>query len=109
MGFKQQKYECEFCEGAVCVVIEKVTPAPEVAGVPGAPRGTPHGRVSCWRRNGSASSGRSAPAESGGRRREGGRAEVERLRRERCREGRAHREPETERDVFGRWMALRVK
>ncbi|MER6076245.1 transposase [Streptomyces sp. NPDC001817] len=74
MGSRQQKYDAEFGEGAVRIVIETGKPVPEVAGDLRVHPGMLHSWVSRWRRNGSASSGRPAPAASGGRLREGGRA-----------------------------------
>ncbi|WP_328672330.1 transposase [Streptomyces sp. NBC_00328] len=88
MGSEQQKYDAEDL---------------------GVHPGTLHSRVSRWRRNGSASSDRPAPAESGGRLREGERAEPERLRRETSEKNKRIRELEMERDVFKRCMALWVK
>lgn len=109
MGSKQQKYDAEFREGVVRIVIETGKPIPEVAEDLGVHPGTLHGWVSRWRRNGSASSDRPAPAESGGRLREGERAEPERLRRETSEKNKRIRELEMERDVFKRCMALWVK
>jgi transposase len=71
MGSKQQKYDAEFREGAVRIVIETGKPIPEVAEDLGVHPGTLHSWVSRWRRNGSASSDRPAPAASGSRLREG--------------------------------------
>ncbi|MEU6511810.1 hypothetical protein [Streptomyces sp. NPDC046942] len=62
-----------------------------------------------WRRHGSASSDRPAPAAPGGRLRDTERAELERLRREMSEKNKRIRELEMERDVFKRCMALWVK
>ncbi|MCX4428608.1 transposase [Streptomyces mirabilis] len=81
MGSKQRAYTPEFREGAVRIVIETGRPIPEVAEELGVRSGTLHSWVSRWRRNGSASSDRPAPAASGGR--QGGckfRNRVDRLR-----------------------------
>ncbi|MFF4283519.1 transposase [Streptomyces kronopolitis] len=109
MGSKQQKYDVEFREGAVRIVIETGKPIPEVAEDLGVHPGTLHSWVSRWRRNGSASSDRPAPTASGSRLREGERAELERLRREMSEKNKRIRELEMERDVFKRCMALWVK
>lgn len=109
MGSKQQKYDAEFREGAVRIVIETGKPIPEVAEDLGVHPGTLHSWVSRWRRNGSASSDRPAPAASGGRLREAERAELERLRREMSEKNKRIRELEMERDVFKQCMALSVK
>ncbi|MEU9478765.1 helix-turn-helix domain-containing protein [Streptomyces sp. NPDC048191] len=58
-------------------MIETGKPIPEVAEDLGVHPGTLHNWVSRWRRNGSASSDRPAPAVSGGRLHEGERAELE--------------------------------
>ncbi|MFJ8028821.1 transposase, partial [Streptomyces sp. NPDC096311] len=58
MGSKQRKYDAEFREGAVRIVIETGKPIPEVAEDLGVHPGTLHSWVSRWRRNGSASSDR---------------------------------------------------
>ena len=110
MGSKQQKYEAEFREGAVRIVIETGKSVPEVAEELGIHPGTLHSWVSRWRRNGSASSDRpSAATSDGGRLREAERAELERLRREMGVKNKRIRELEMERDVFKRCMALWVK
>ncbi|KOV62888.1 transposase [Streptomyces sp. MMG1121] len=109
MGSKQQKYDTEFREGAVRIVIETGKPIPEVAEELGIHSGTLHSWVSRWRRNGSASSDRPTPAEASGRLREAERAELERLRREMGEKNKRIRELEMERDVFKRCMALWVK
>ncbi|GAU71493.1 putative transposase [Streptomyces sp. NBRC 110611] len=67
MGSKQRTYDVEFREGAVRIVIETGKPIPQVAEELGVHPGTLHSWVSGWRRNGSASSDRPAPAASGGR------------------------------------------
>lgn len=87
-------------------MIEAGKPIPEVAGELGVRPGTPHSRVSRWRRNGSASSDHPAPAASGGRLRDTGRAGLERLRREMTQKNERIRELERERDVFERCMGL---
>ncbi|MEU2874772.1 transposase [Streptomyces olivoreticuli] len=109
MGSKQRTYDAEFREGAVRIVIETGKPIPEVAEELGVHPGTLHSWVSRWRRNGSASSDRPAPAPEGGRLREGERAELERLRREMSEKNKRIRELEMERDVFKRCMALWMK
>ncbi|WP_055495522.1 transposase [Streptomyces sp. TP-A0356] len=109
MGSKPQRYDAEFREGAVRIVIETGKPIPEVAEDLGVHPGTLHSWVSRWRRNGSASCDRPAPAGSGGRLREGERAELDRLRREMSEKNKRIRELEMERDVFKRCMALWVK
>jgi transposase len=109
MGSKQRTYTPEFREGAVRIVIETGRPIPEVAEELGVHSGTLHSWVSRWRRNGSASSDRPAPAASGGRLRDTERAELERLRREMSEKNKRIRELEMERDVFKRCMALWVK
>jgi transposase len=90
-------------------VIETGRPIPEVAEELGVHSGTLHSWVSRWRRNGSASSDRPAPAACGGRLRETERAELEQLRREMSEKNKRIRELEMERDVFKRCMALWVK
>ncbi|WP_234377249.1 transposase [Streptomyces sp. TP-A0356] len=55
MGSKPQKYDAEFREGAVRIVIETGKPIPVVAEDLGVHPGTLHSWVSRWRRNGSAS------------------------------------------------------
>jgi transposase len=109
MGSKKEKYDAEFREGAVRIVIETGKPIPEVAEDLGVHPGTLHSWVSRWRRNGSASSDRPAPVEASGRLREAERAELERLRREMSEKNKRIRELEMERDVFKRCMALWVK
>ncbi|MFD0297315.1 transposase [Streptomyces sp. NPDC127061] len=109
MGTDKRTYDAEFREGAVRIVIETGKPIPQVAEELGVHPGTLHSWVSRWRRNGSASSGRPAAAESGGRVRESERAELERLRREMGEKNKRIRELEMERDVFKRCMALWVK
>ncbi|WP_307630302.1 transposase [Streptomyces turgidiscabies] len=109
MRSKQRTYTPEFREGAVRIVIETGRPIPEVAEELGVHSGTLHSWVSRWRRNGLASSDRSAPAASGGRLRDTERAELERLRREMSEKNKRIRELEMERDVFKRCMALWVK
>lgn len=114
MGSKQQKYDAEFREGAVRIVIETGKPIPEVAEELGVHSGTLHSWVSRWRRTGSPSSdrptSRTAPASEGnGRLRESERAELEQLRREMGEKNKRIRELEMERDVFKRCMALWVK
>ncbi|MFJ5036201.1 transposase [Streptomyces sp. NPDC088560] len=109
MGSKQRSYSPEFREGAVRIVIETGRPIPEVAEELGVHSGTLHSWVSRWRRNGSASSDRPAPAVPGGRLRDTERAELERLRREMSQKNKRIRELEMERDVFRRCMALWVK
>ncbi|MFD4143079.1 transposase [Streptomyces sp. NPDC058572] len=98
MGSEQRAYTPEFCEGAVCIVIETGRPIPEVAEELGVHSGMLHSWVSRWRRNGSVSCDRPAPAASGGR-----------LRRETSEKNKRMRELEMERDVFKRCMALWVK
>nr|BFD88406.1 hypothetical protein StreXyl84_78070 [Streptomyces sp. Xyl84] len=109
MGSKQRTYTPEFREGAVRIVIETGRPIPEVAEELGVHSGTLHSWVSRWRRNGSASSDRPAPAAPGNRIKESERAELERLRREMSVKNKRIRELEMERDVFKRCMALWVK
>ncbi len=110
MGSKQQSYNAEFREGAVRIVIETGKSIPEVAEELGVHPGTLHSWVSRWRRNGSPSSDRRAPAAEGnGRLRESERAELERLRGEMSEKNKRIRELEMERDVFKRCMALWVK
>ncbi|MFE6692226.1 transposase [Streptomyces sp. NPDC057743] len=109
MGSKQRAYTPEFREGAVRIVIERGRPIPEVAEELGVHSGTLHSWVSRWRRNGSASFDRPAPAALGNRVRESERAEPERLRREMSEKNERIRELEMERDVFKRCMALWVK
>jgi transposase-like protein len=82
MGSKQPAYTPEFREGAVRIVIETGRPIPEVAEELGVHSGTLHSWVSRWRRNGSASCDRPAPAVPGNRVKESERAGLERLRRE---------------------------
>ncbi|MEU5092765.1 transposase [Streptomyces sp. NPDC021356] len=79
MGSKQQKYDAEFREGAVRIVIETGKPSSEVAEELGVHPGTLHSWVSRWRRNGSASSDRPVPAMPGGRLKEAERAELGRV------------------------------
>ncbi|GGJ73376.1 transposase [Streptomyces brasiliensis] len=109
MGTEKRTYDAEFREGAVRIVIETGKPIPEVAEELGVHPGTLHSWVSRWRRNGSASSDRPAPAAPGGRLRDTERAELERLRREMTEKNKRIRELEMERDVFKRCMALWVK
>ncbi|MEU9057166.1 transposase [Streptomyces sp. NPDC048384] len=109
MGSRQRAYDAEFREGAVRIVIETGKPIPEVAEELGISPGTLHSWVSRWRRHGSATSGRPAEAAAGGRLREAGRAELERLRRETAEKNKRIRELEMERDVLKRCMVFWVK
>ncbi|MGW1871484.1 transposase [Streptomyces mauvecolor] len=67
-GIPQRTYTPEFREGAARIVIETGRPIPEVAEELGIHSGTLHSWVSRWRRNGSTSSDRPAPDETGGSR-----------------------------------------
>lgn len=96
MGSKQRTYTPEFREGAVRIVIETGRPIPEVAEELGVHSGTLHSWVSRWRRNGSMTSDRPVEATSGGRLRESGRAELERLREEMGEKNKRIRELEME-------------
>ncbi|MFF3518605.1 transposase [Streptomyces sp. NPDC002573] len=107
MGSKQRAYMPEFREGAVRIVVEAGRAIPEVDEELGVHSGALHGWVSWWRRNGSASSDRSAePAPPGARMCEAEHAELEWLRREMAEKNKRIRELEMERDVLKRWMVL---
>ncbi|MGP4053029.1 transposase [Streptomyces sp. 2A115] len=82
MASRKRIYDAEFREGAVRIVTETGKPIPEVVEDLGIHPGTLHSWVSRARRNGSPSSDRPASEPSGGRMREGERAELERLRAE---------------------------
>ncbi|MEW2457172.1 transposase [Streptomyces albus] len=84
---------------------ESGKPLPEVAGDPGIHPGTLHSWVSRARRNGSPSSDLPAVESSGGRLREGERAEPERLRAEAREKDKRIRELERKRDVCKRCVA----
>lgn len=109
MASKKRLYDAEFREGAVRIVTETGKPIPEVAADLGIHSGTLHSWVSRARRNGSPSSDRSSAEPSGGRLREGERAELERLRAEAREKDKRIRELEMERDVCKRFVALWVK
>lgn len=103
MGSKQS-YDAEFREGAVRIVIGAGKPVPQVAEEFGVHPGTPHNRDSRWRRNGSASSDRPAPAASGSRLKESERAEPEWPRRKMSQKSKRIRELGTEQDALKRRM-----
>ncbi|MGA5880268.1 transposase [Streptomyces cellulosae] len=113
MGSRKRIYNAEFREGAVRIVTETGKPIPEVVEELGVHPGTLHSWVSRAKRNGSPSSDTpvqaSAGAGSGGRLREGERAELGRLRAEAREKDKRIRELEMERDVCKRFVALWVK
>ncbi|MFJ5780064.1 transposase [Streptomyces sp. NPDC093094] len=110
MASRKRLYDAEFCEGAVRIVTETGKPIPEVAADLGIHCGTLHSRVSRARRNGSPSSDRPVAEPSpGGRLRESGRAEPDRLRAEAGEKDKRIRELGTGRDGCKRFVALWVK